>query len=90
MDMSSSPNSVGASKVARVNRRGFLMGATPAILAAEKARADTDLKPVLAEVDKRHDESVRRIQGFRETAKIARQPAGAVEKTRRARIIGFA
>ena len=63
--MSSSPE---------MDRRAFLIGAAAALVpAAESARAETtpDLKPVFAEIEKRHDESVRRIQEWIKRPTIA-------------------
>jgi len=57
--MSSSPETIGT----LINRRAFLAGAAAALVpTAGSARTEIpDLKPVLAEIEKRHDESVRRI-----------------------------
>jgi acetylornithine deacetylase/succinyl-diaminopimelate desuccinylase-like protein len=65
----------------RVNRRDFLLGASAALLTAESARADADLQPVLAEVVKRHDESVRRIQDWMKQPTIAAENKGIAEGT---------
>jgi acetylornithine deacetylase/succinyl-diaminopimelate desuccinylase-like protein len=49
-----------------MDRRAFLAGAAAALAPVEKAWAATapDLKPVQAEIERRHDESVRRIQDW--------------------------
>jgi acetylornithine deacetylase/succinyl-diaminopimelate desuccinylase-like protein len=58
-----------------MDRRAFLLAGAAAALvpAAESARAETapDLKPVFAEIEKRHDESVRRIQEWIKQPTIA-------------------
>jgi acetylornithine deacetylase/succinyl-diaminopimelate desuccinylase-like protein len=64
-----------------VNRRDFLAGALAATLAAKKVRADSmpDLKPILAEVEKRHDDSVRLIQDWIKQPTIAAENKGINE-----------
>jgi acetylornithine deacetylase/succinyl-diaminopimelate desuccinylase-like protein len=64
-----------------VDRRAFLVGAAAALLSAEAARAATtpDLKPIAAEIEKRHDESVRRIQEWIKQPTIAAENKGINE-----------
>jgi hypothetical protein len=61
-----------------VDRRSFLAGAAAALLPPARAHADTaaNLKPIVDEIAKRHDESVRRIQDW------IKQPTIAARKTR--------
>src|SRR5437867_903279 len=56
-----------------MNRRAFLAGTAAALVPTGRAGAQTsaDLKPVLAEVEKRHDESIRRIQEWMKVPTIA-------------------
>jgi acetylornithine deacetylase/succinyl-diaminopimelate desuccinylase-like protein len=58
-----------------VDRRAFLAGATAALLTSREGRAQspTDLKPVFAEIEKRHSEYVNLIQTW------VRQPTIAAE-----------
>src|SRR5215469_8080124 len=64
-----------------LNRREFVTGAAAALVpAAASARTETpDLKPVLAEIEKRHDESVRRIQDWIKQPTIAAENKGINE-----------
>jgi acetylornithine deacetylase/succinyl-diaminopimelate desuccinylase-like protein len=64
-----------------VDRRSFLAGAAAALLPAARAQADTaaNLKPVIAEIEKRHDESVRRIQDWIKQPTIAAENKGITE-----------
>src|SRR5215468_2099361 len=66
-----------------MNRRTLLQGAAAgAALAAWPARiraAASDWKPVLAEVDKRHDEAVRRLQEWIHQPSIAAENRGMSE-----------
>jgi acetylornithine deacetylase/succinyl-diaminopimelate desuccinylase-like protein len=57
----------------QLDRRTFLAGAAAALLPAGGAGAETtpDLKPVMAEIEKRHEESVRRIQEWIKRPTIA-------------------
>jgi acetylornithine deacetylase/succinyl-diaminopimelate desuccinylase-like protein len=73
--MSSSESSSG------MDRRAFLAGAAAALAQAEKSWAATapDLKPVQAEIEKRHDESVRRIQDWIKQPTIAAENKGINE-----------
>jgi hypothetical protein len=75
--MSSSPETIGT----LINRRAFLAGAAAAFVpTARSARTETpDLKPVLAEIEKRHDESVRRIQDWIKQPTIAAENKGINE-----------
>jgi acetylornithine deacetylase/succinyl-diaminopimelate desuccinylase-like protein len=59
------------------------VGASAALLSARAARADTaaDLKPVLTEIDKRHTESVKRIQDWIRQPSIAAENKGIAEGT---------
>src|SRR6266853_4661797 len=70
---------VGAS--AAVDRRTFLAGAAAALVPAGRAWAATppDLKPIQAEIEKRHDESVRRIQDWIKQPTIAAENKGTNE-----------
>ena len=58
-----------------VDRRAFLAGAAAALLPARAAHADTssELKPIMAEVEKQHNQSVQRIEEW------VRQPTIAAE-----------
>src|SRR5689334_21425003 len=56
-----------------LNRRRFLQAAAAAGLAGPARSADLDLKPVAAEIARRHDEAVQRLQDW------IRQPAIAAE-----------
>jgi len=64
-----------------MDRRAFLAGAAAALAQAEKSWAATapDLKPVQAEIEKRHDESVRRIQDWIKQPTIAAENKGINE-----------
>jgi len=62
-----------------MDRRRFLAGAAAAFLPAAWAAATPDLKPILAEIDKRHDESVRRIQDWIKQPTIAAENNGINE-----------
>src|SRR5262245_13889262 len=75
--MSSSRDTIGA----LMNRRAFLAGAAAVLAPAGGAAAETtpDLKPVFAEVEKRHDESVRRIQEWIKQPTIAAENKGISE-----------
>jgi acetylornithine deacetylase/succinyl-diaminopimelate desuccinylase-like protein len=67
----------------KIDRRGFLLGASTAFVTATAARGDTapDLKPVFTEVDKRHAESVRRIEDWIRQPTIAAENKGINEGT---------
>ena len=64
-----------------VDRRAFLGAAAAALLPSRAARAATapDLKPILAEIEKRHDESVRRIEDWVKQPTIAAENKGIDE-----------
>ena len=64
-----------------VGRRAFLGAAAAALLPSRAARAATapDLKPILAEIEKRHDESVRRIEDWVKQPTIAAENKGINE-----------
>ena len=64
-----------------VDRRAFLGAAAAALLPSPAARAATapDLKPILAEIEKRHDESVRRIEDWVKQPTIAAENKGINE-----------
>ena len=64
-----------------VDRRAFLGAAAAALLPTRPARAATapDLKPILAEIEKRHDESVRRIEDWVKQPTIAAENKGINE-----------
>ena len=64
-----------------MDRREFLGTASAALLPAAAARADgaADLKPVLTEVEKRHDEAVRRIEDWIKQPTIAAENKGINE-----------
>jgi acetylornithine deacetylase/succinyl-diaminopimelate desuccinylase-like protein len=63
-----------------MNRRAFLAGAAAALAPAGEAWAATpDLKPIQAEIEKRHDESVRRIQDWIKQPTIAAENKGTNE-----------
>jgi acetylornithine deacetylase/succinyl-diaminopimelate desuccinylase-like protein len=64
-----------------VDRRTFLGAAAAALLPSRAARAATapDLKPILAEIEKRHDESVRRIEDWVKQPTIAAENKGINE-----------
>src|SRR5690349_4751445 len=66
---------------AEFDRRAFLGAAAAALVPAGTARADAaaDLKPLLAEIEKRHDESVRRIQDWIKQPTIAAENKGIAE-----------
>src|SRR5262245_22658077 len=76
--MSSLPDTLGT----LIDRRAFLAGAAAALLPhgkASAADASPDLKPVFAEVEKRHDESVRRIHDWIRQPTIAAENKGINE-----------
>ena len=68
-----------------LDRRTFLAGAAAALAPAGEAWAQAapdpskDLKPVFAEIEKRHDESIRRIQDWIKQPTIAAENKGANE-----------
>src|SRR5262245_49371058 len=64
-----------------MNRRLFLAGAAAALVptAGTGATETTDLKPVFTEIEKRHDESVRRIQDWIKQPTIAAENKGINE-----------
>ena len=64
-----------------VDRRAFLGAAAAALLPSRAPRAATapDLKPILAEIEKRHDESVRRIEDWVKQPTIAAENKGINE-----------
>ena len=64
-----------------MNRRAFLAGAAAAFVPAGETRAQTtsDLKPVVAEIGKRHEESVQRIQEWIKQPTIAAENKGINE-----------
>jgi len=64
-----------------MDRRAFLAGAAAALAPAGEAWAATtpDLKPIQAEIEKRHDESVRRIQDWVKQPTIAAENKGIDE-----------
>src|SRR5262245_20608673 len=64
-----------------LDRRAFLTGAAGSLIPAGTARADTaaDLKPIFAEVEKRHNESVQRIQAWVHQPTIAAENNGMNE-----------
>ena len=66
-----------------VGRRAFLGATAAALLPAREARAETasDLKPVLNEIEKRHEEAVRRIQDWIKQPTIAAENKGINEGT---------
>ena len=66
---------------ALVDRRAFLVGAAAALLPTGAARAATapDLKPIVTEIEKRHDESVRRIEEWMKQPTIAAENRGISE-----------
>src|SRR5215470_11792340 len=73
--------SSSAENTRTLNRRAFLAGAAAALVpTAGSARTETpDLKPVLEQIDKRHDESVRRIQDWIKQPTIAAENKGINE-----------
>ena len=75
--MSSSPETIGT----LMNRRAFLAAAAATLVpTAGSARTEIpDLKPVVAEIEKRHDESVRRIQDWIKQPTIAAENKGINE-----------
>src|SRR5262247_3664667 len=75
--MSSSPETIGT----LINRRAFLAGAAAALVPTARTGATetTDLKPVFTEIEKRHDESVRRIQDWAKQPTIAAENKGINE-----------
>jgi acetylornithine deacetylase/succinyl-diaminopimelate desuccinylase-like protein len=81
--MSSSESSSGPSSgpSSGMDRRAFLAGVAAALAQAEKTRAATasDLKPIQVEIEKRHDESVRRIQDWIKQPTIAAENKGINE-----------
>src|SRR6266852_7707092 len=64
-----------------MDRRAFLAGAAAALRPAERAWAATasDLKLILAEIEKRHEESVHRIQDWIKQPTIAAENKGINE-----------
>src|SRR5712692_11592802 len=64
-----------------IDRRAFLLGAAAAVAPAGAAWAATaaDLKPIQAEIEKRHEESVRRIQDWVKQPTIAAENKGINE-----------
>jgi len=70
-----------------MNRRTFLAGAaataafsSPSLLAADQASAEQpELKPVWKEIEKRHDESVQRLQTWIRQPSIAAENRGMNE-----------
>src|SRR2546425_9588617 len=64
-----------------IDRRQFLVGAAAAMVPVRAAGAGNtpDLKPVFAEIEKRHDESVRRIQDWIKQPTIAAENKGINE-----------
>ena len=63
-----------------IDRRTFLTAAAgAALLPAARAQSTSDLKPVFSEVEKRHDESVRRIQEWIRQPTIAAEDKGIAE-----------
>jgi len=63
-----------------IDRRAFLTAAAgAALLPAARAQSTSDLKPVFSEVEKRHDESVRRIQEWIRQPTIAAEDKGIAE-----------
>ena len=65
-----------------MNRRSFIQGAVAATLASSRrtfAATDLDLKPLQAEIDKRHDESVQRLQAWIRQPSIAAENRGMTE-----------
>ncbi|HYK61419.1 MAG TPA: M20/M25/M40 family metallo-hydrolase, partial [Bryobacteraceae bacterium] len=63
-----------------IDRRTFLTAASAAALfPAARAQSTADLKPVFSEIEKRHDESVRRIQEWIRQPTIAAEDKGIAE-----------
>jgi acetylornithine deacetylase/succinyl-diaminopimelate desuccinylase-like protein len=63
-----------------IDRRTFLTAASAAALfPAARAQTTADLKPVFSEIEKRHDESVRRIQDWVRQPTIAAEDKGVSE-----------
>ena len=64
-----------------MNRRSFLRGtlASAALAAQRRAIAVEDLKPFEAEIDKRHDEAVQRLQEWIRQPSIAAENRGMNE-----------
>ena len=63
-----------------IDRRTFLTAASAAALfPAARAQSTADLKPVFSEIEKRHDESVRRIQDWIRQPTIAAEDKGIAE-----------
>ena len=75
--MSSSSEPIGT----LINRRAFLAGAAAALvpIAGTSGAETPDLTRVLAEIEKRHDESVRRIQEWIKQPTIAAENRGINE-----------
>src|SRR5262244_179681 len=73
--------SSSAENTRTLNRRAFLAGAAASLVPTTgTATTQTpDLKPVLAEIEKRHDESVRRIQDWIKQPTIAAENKGINE-----------
>src|SRR5579864_5969872 len=66
----------------RINRRVFLQGtAAAAVTSTKSARAAdaAELKPIQAEIEKRHDENVRRLQEWIHQPSIAAENRGMTE-----------
>ena len=76
--MSSSSEPIGT----LINRRAFLAGAAAALvpIAGTSGAGTPDLTPVLAEIEKRHDESVRRIQEWIKQPTIAAENKGIADR----------
>ena len=66
---------------ASLERRAFLAGAAAALLTTRTARADAepDLKPLVAEIEKRHEEAVHRIEDWIKQPTIAAENKGINE-----------
>jgi acetylornithine deacetylase/succinyl-diaminopimelate desuccinylase-like protein len=63
-----------------IDRRTFLTAASAAaLLPPARAQSTSDLKPVFSEVEKRHDESVRRIQEWIRQPTLAAEDKGIAE-----------
>src|SRR5215472_13741105 len=62
-----------------IDRRTFLTAATAALVPAARAQSTSDLNPVLSEIEKRHDDSVRRIQDWIRQPTIAAEDKGISE-----------
>src|SRR5215471_4545366 len=75
--MSSSPETIRTV----MNRHAFLAGAAAALVptTGSAGMENPDLKPVLAEIEKRHDESVHRIQDWIKQPTIGAENKGINE-----------